>query len=85
MLNSFLPPHYRQLVEDAIFIPELTLAELARFQLRLARIMHAHGPAICEQWNVNYPQALEDAALGYVARELGQMGYASVLQEFEIV
>ncbi len=84
-LNGFLPPELRRLAEDATSLPALTHEELARFQLRLARIMHAHGPAICEQWNVNYPQALEDAALGYVARELGQMGYASVLQEFEIV
>jgi hypothetical protein len=83
-LNSFLPPEYRRLVEDATYLPELTHVELARFQLRLARILQEHGPAICEQWNVDYPQALEDAALEYVTRELKRMGYESVLQEYEL-
>lgn len=83
-LNGFLPPDLRRLAEDATSLPALTHEELARFQLRLARIMQEHGPAICAQWNVDYPQALEDAALGYIKRELGQMGYASVLQEFDL-
>ena len=80
-LNNILPPEYRRLVEDATFLPELTHVELARFQLRLARILQEHGPAICEQWNVDYPQALEDAALGYVARELRDLGFGALLQE----
>lgn len=81
-LNGFLPPAYRQLAEEATFLPALTREELARFQLRLARLMQEHGPAICAQWGVDYPQALEDAALGYVARELQQMGFGPILQEF---
>ncbi|MCL4835540.1 MAG: hypothetical protein KJZ86_24080 [Caldilineaceae bacterium] len=80
-LNSFLPPAYRRLAEEATFLPALTLEELARFQLRLARLMQEHGPAICEQWQVDYPQALEDAALGYVARELRQLGFGATLEE----
>ena len=84
-LNGFLPPELRRLAEDATSLPALTHEELARFQLRLARILQTHGPAICKQWNVEYPQPLEDATLGYITRELRQMGYASVLQEFEIV
>lgn len=80
-LNGFLPPHYRQLAEEATFLPELTREELARFQLRLARLMQEHGPAICAQWGVEYPQALEDAALGYVARELRLLGYETTLEE----
>lgn len=83
-LNGFLPPDLRRLAEDATSLPSLTHEELARFQLRLARIMQEHGPAICAQWNVDYPQPLEDAALGYITRELRQMGYASVLQEFDL-
>ncbi len=80
-LNGFLPPNLRRLAEDATFLPALTHEELARFQLRLARIMQAHGPAICKQWGVDYPQALEDAALGYVAGELRLMGFAATLEE----
>lgn len=80
-LNSFLGAEYRQLVEDATFLLELTLEELARFQLRLARIMQEHGPAICRQWHVPYPQALEDAALGYVRRELRLLGLQNALHE----
>ncbi len=77
--NSFLPPAYRRLAEEAG--RRATLEELARFQLRLARLMQEHGPAICEQWQVDYPQALEDAALGYVARELRQLGFGATLEE----
>ncbi|MBX3053285.1 MAG: hypothetical protein KF753_17505 [Caldilineaceae bacterium] len=80
-LNGFLPPEYRQLAEGATFLPELTLEALARFQLRLARILQEHGPLICEQWNVEYPQSLEDAALAYVARELAAMGFSATLEE----
>ncbi len=80
-LNSFLPAQYRRLVEDVTFLPELTFEELARFQLRLARIMQEHGPDICEQWHVDYPQALEDATLGYVAGELRSFGLETTLEE----
>jgi hypothetical protein len=83
-LNGFLPPELRRLAEDATSLPALTHEELARFQLRLARIMQEHGPAICAQWEVDYPQPLEDAVMGYIERELRQMGYASVLREFNL-
>jgi len=80
-LNSFLPPDLRRLAEDAASLPALTHEELARFQLRLARLMQEHGPAICAQWRVEYPLALEEAALGYVARELRLLGFAATLEE----
>lgn len=80
-LNQFLPAHLRQQVEEALHLPALTLEQLARFQLRLARIMQREGPAICQQWQVPYPQTLEDAALGYVTRELTKLGFAGALDE----
>lgn len=80
-LNGFLPDEYRRLVEDAIALPELTHEALARYQLRLARLIQEHGPAICEQWGVDYPRALEEAALGYVARELRLLGFEATLEE----
>ena len=80
-INGFLPPELRRLAEDATSLPALTHEDLARFQLRLACIMQEHGPVICEQWQVDYPQALEDAALGYVAGELRQMGFGATLEE----
>lgn len=80
-INGFLPPDLRRLAENATSLPALTHEELARFQLRLARIMQEHGPVICEQWSVDYPQTLEDAALGYVVGELRQMGFAATLEE----
>ena len=83
VLNGFLTDEYRQLAEDATFLPELTLEELARFQLRLVRIMQEHGPAICAQWNAAYPLALEQTALRYVAQELRALGMASALEELE--
>lgn len=86
-LNGFLPARFRQTVEEAIALPELSRAELARTQLRLARLMQEHGPAICARWQVDYPQALEEAALGYVARELRQLrqlGFEATLEELHL-
>lgn len=83
-LNGFLPPVLRRLAEDATSLPALTHESLARFQLRLARLMQEHGPAICQQWQVDYPHALEAAALGYVERELRALGFADVLLEFSL-
>ncbi len=82
-LNGFLLPEYRQTVEDATFLSKLTLEELPRLHLRLARIMQAHGPVICEQWNVAYPWALEQTALRYVTQELRSLGIASALEELQ--
>jgi hypothetical protein len=73
-LNGFLPPEYRGLVEDAVYLEELTLVELARFQLRMAALMQAHGPTICARWHVEYPQALEDAVMRYISGELQRLG-----------
>lgn len=84
-LNGFLPPDLRRLTEDATTLPGLTGENLARFQLRLAQIMQEHGPAICARWQVDYPHALEAAALGYVAREMQALGLAAVLGEFSLV
>ena len=82
-LNGFLGPDFRQLAEDATYLKALTLDELARFQLRLIRIMREHGPAICEQWNAAYPLALEEAVLRYLTQELRSLGLASALEELE--
>ncbi|NJN84466.1 MAG: hypothetical protein HC802_20755 [Caldilineaceae bacterium] len=71
------------MVEAVMVLPELIPENLARFQLRLARIMREHGPTICEQWQVAYPQALEDATLAYVRRELRMLGLVEVISELQ--
>ena len=43
--------------------------------------MQEHGPAICQQWNVAYPRAMEKAVLRYVAQELRSLGLAATLEE----
>ena len=80
-LNDFLPTRFRRLAENAAHLNELSLEELARFQLRLARIMQKHGPAICAQWNVEYPHAMEEAVLRYVRQELRYLWLAAPLEE----
>lgn len=80
-LNDFLPTRFRRLAENAAHLNELTLEELARFQLRLARIMQKHGPAICAQWDVEYPHAMEEAVLRYVRQELRYLWLAAPLEE----
>ena len=82
-LNGFLLPRFRQCAEEATHLNVLNLEELARFQLRLVRIMREHGPAICEQWNVAYPRAMEETVLRYVTKELRSQGLASALEELE--
>ena len=80
-LNGFLLPDHRQRVEEAAALTNLPLEEAARFPLRLARIMRECGPDICQQWDVAYPQAMEETVLRYVAQELRSLGLASMLEE----
>ena len=80
-LNEFLLPDHRQRVEEAASLTNLPLEEAARFPLRLARIMRECGPAICEQWKVAYPRAMEEAVLRYVTQELRSLGLADMLEE----
>lgn len=80
-LNGYLPPQLRRQAEEAAFLPDLSLQQLARFQLRLARIMRAHGPAVCEKWGAPYPRAMEEAVLAYLRRELAALGLDDVLEE----
>ena len=80
-LNEFLLPDHRQRVEEAASLTNLPLEEAARFPLRLARIMRECGPAICEQWQVAYPRAMEEAVLRYVTQELRSLGLADMLKE----
>jgi hypothetical protein len=68
--NDFLPADLRQAVESAFVLPDLSTDALARLHLRLATLMQAHGPSLCAHWGVEYPQALEEAVLSYVQKEL---------------
>jgi len=80
-LNGFLLPHHRQCVEEALLLRTQRPDEMVRFPLRLARIMREQGPAICAQWDVVYPRAMEEAVLHYVVQELRSLGLASMLAE----
>ena len=82
-LNSFLLPDHRRRVEEAASLTNLPLGEAARFPLRLARIMRDCGPAICEQWDVGYPRAMEESVLHYVTQELRTLGFAYMLEELD--
>ncbi len=82
-LNSFLLPDHRRRVEEAVTLTNLPLEEAARFPLRLARIMRDCGPAICEQWDVGYPRAMEESVLHYVTQELRTLGFAYMLEELD--
>lgn len=79
--NDYLPKHLRQALEEAIVLPALTSDALIRFHLRLAALMQQHGPAICAQWHVDYPAALEEAVLRYVATELEHLNHSAALDE----
>ncbi|MYH60411.1 MAG: hypothetical protein F4148_01105 [Caldilineaceae bacterium SB0675_bin_29] len=80
-LNGFLLPHHRKCVEEAVLADSLSPDGPMRIPLRLARIMREYGPVICEQWEVEYPRAMEEAVLQYVRQEFGALGHSSVLEE----
>ncbi len=79
--NDYMPDHLRRALEEAISLPSLNEEALIRFHLRLAALMQRHGPAICAQWHVDYPQALEEAVLGYVAAEVEHHNFSATLDE----
>lgn len=83
-LNGFLLPHHRQCVEEALLLQSKWPDEPVRFPLRLARLMRDLGPDICAQWQVEYPQAMEETVLQYVTSELRSLGYGSALEELEL-
>ena len=80
-LNNFLLPHHRQRLEEAASLTNQPLEESVRFPLRLAGVMRECGPAICDQWKVDYPYAMEETVLRYVAQELRSLGLESMLAE----
>ncbi|MDE0143645.1 MAG: aminoglycoside 6-adenylyltransferase [Caldilineaceae bacterium] len=82
-LNGFLLPHHRQCVEEALLLQSKWPEEPVRFPLRLAHLMRDLGPDICAQWQVEYPQAMEESVLEYVTHELRSLGYGSALEELE--
>lgn len=42
--------------------------------LRLAEVMHTHGPVIADKHQYAYPAELEAVALAYVQREIDLLG-----------
>ena len=82
-LNGFLPPHLRRRLEEAAFSTSFTDDDVVRFPLRLAGIMRKYGPEICERWEVEYPHAMEETVLRYVARELCSLGREAELEELD--
>jgi hypothetical protein len=74
-INHLLPAEARIEIEEALHLPILDAAQLVAINLRLAALMQRHGPILCARWGVDYPQALEDTAMGYVMDELKSSGH----------
>lgn len=79
-LNGFLLPHLRGRLEEAAFL-SVPVEQAMRIPLRLAQIMRDVGPEICKRWEVEYPHAMEEAVLRFVAQELRSMGREALLEE----
>jgi hypothetical protein len=73
-LNAYLPPHCRTALEDALALDGLTPESLARSHLRLAALLQREGPALAARHGFAYPEALQRAALRYIAAELALLG-----------
>lgn len=73
-LNPFLPDNLQQTLEDALAMQGLSGASLVRAHLRLAEVMHTHGPVIADKHQYAYPAELEAVALAYVQREIDLLG-----------
>ncbi len=82
-LNGFLLPHLRRRLEEAAFSTLSAGDDVVRFPLRLAGIMREYGPEICDKWEVEYPHAMEETVLRYVAQELCSLGREAVLEELD--
>ena len=73
-LNPFLPDNLQQTLEDALAMQGLSGTSLVRAHLRLAEVMHAHGPVIADKHRYTYPAELEAVVLAYVQREVDLLG-----------
>lgn len=71
-LNPFLPDDLRTQLEAALQMDGLTSESIATANLRLAALVHLHGPMLAHRHNVTYPQALEASVLAYVRQTLAE-------------
>jgi hypothetical protein len=69
-LNPFLPAGLRAEIEGALAFGALTGKSLTAAHLALARIMMREGRQLATQHGFAYPFKVEEAALGYIRREL---------------
>lgn len=76
-LNRYLPESLRTEIEAALALDGLSVEGLVRAHLALADILRVHGRTLAQSWDFAYPFELEEAALRYVADELGLLGLTS--------
>lgn len=69
-LNAFLPGNTRASIEEALSLNGLSAQSAALSHLRLAAILHQHGPEIATRNGFIYASELESAVLSYVVGEL---------------
>ncbi len=70
VLNAFLGDECRAELEAALDLQGLNSESLVMAHMALAGVIRSHGPILAAQHGFPYPQALEEAVLRYVEREL---------------
>lgn len=73
-LNPYLPSPLRNEIETALARNDFTARGLARAHLGLAELVRRYGRDFAQRWDFEYPVALEEAVLRYVAEELVLQG-----------
>jgi hypothetical protein len=79
-LNDYLLAEDRAEFENALDFDGLSSASLMQTHLKLAAIVQRVGPELAQKNGFRYPFALEETVIGYLQRELEQLGFANAMQ-----
>ncbi len=73
--NELLKGNEQQELEAIMHLPDYSKASIIKAHFELAKLMQDAGKKAAITWEAIYPEALEQAVLTYVSRELRRMGF----------
>ncbi len=76
--NELLEGDEQQQLEDIMDIPDFSAQSIVQAHFKLAALMQKAGKKAATTWQAVYPEALEQAALAYVSKEVKRMGYTEL-------
>ncbi len=76
--NELLEGNEQQQLEDIMDVPDFSAQSIVQAHFKLAALMQKAGKKAATTWQAVYPEALEQAALAYVFKEVKRMGYTEL-------